>query len=371
MPLEETLDLLKKDNVKGIAISEMMGTGKTAIMKNLNNHEEVAKRFDMVMWIKVTAGESKENLDMSQLQNAIAKRLKVDMAGTSDCADIVERISNKLKGKRYLLLLDDVKADLDIHQMGIPPCENGSKIVLTTRESHIRCPRMDRVVKLERFSEKGQHELKELRNVIKFCHDDLEDTRRKCLLYGVLYPEEIGIYRDCLLECWEAEDFLGNGSDSRKAYIDGIHILKSLKDKSLLEEDESQKYVMMHKCIRQIWISLIENKFDKLPDCPSCGSLSTLFLQENLALKSIPASFFEHMTSLKVLDLCRTGIELLPSSLSKVISLKVLYLSYCEYLNELPYSLEKLEHLEVLDIRDNGFSNIPSFIGNLKGLRHF
>ncbi|CAL5329834.1 unnamed protein product [Camellia sinensis] len=466
MPLEDTLDLLKKDKVKGIAISGMMGTGKTAIMKNLNNHEEVAKRFDMVMWIKVSAGEGNENLDMSQLQNAIAKRLKVDMEGTSDSDDIAKRISNELNGKRYLLLLDDVKADLDIHQMGIPPCENGSKIVLTTRESHIRFPRVDRVVKvtylspkesfrmfqdvancpklkddreaeacawkiirecgghplliniiasvfqkkdlklwsegfksLKRFSEKGQHELKELRNVIKFCHDDLEDTQRKCLLYGVLYPEEKDIYIDCLLECWEAEDFLGNGGDSRKAYIDGIHILNSLKDKSLLEEHKNPKYVTMHKCIRQvllyilsddpnykllvqqmppdakcwsekIWISLI-GKFDKLPDCPNCGSLSTLFLQKNWALKSIPASFFERMTSLKVLDLLHTGIELLPSSLSKVIGLKVLYLNYCEYLMELPSSLEKLEHLEVLDIRGSGFSNIPSFIGNLKSLRHF
>ncbi|KAI8025904.1 Disease resistance protein PIK5-NP [Camellia lanceoleosa] len=77
------------------------------------------------------------------------------------------------------------------------------------------------------------------------------------------------------------------------------------------------------------------------------------------------------MTSLKVLDLCHTGVELLPSSLSKVIGLKVLYLSYCEYLKELPSSFGKLEHLEVLDIRGSGFNNIPSYIGNLNGLRPF
>ncbi|KAI7981027.1 Disease resistance protein PIK5-NP [Camellia lanceoleosa] len=77
------------------------------------------------------------------------------------------------------------------------------------------------------------------------------------------------------------------------------------------------------------------------------------------------------MTSLKVLDLCHTGVELLPSSLSKVIGLKVLYLSYCEYLKELPSSFGKLEHLEVLDVRGSGFNNIPSYIGNLNGLRHF
>ncbi|KAF5951963.1 hypothetical protein HYC85_009907 [Camellia sinensis] len=88
----------------------------------------------MVMWINVSAGESNENLDMSQL--------KVDREGANDSDNIAERISNELNGKRYLLLLDDIKANLDIHQMGIPPCENGSKIVLTTRENQIHFPRV-------------------------------------------------------------------------------------------------------------------------------------------------------------------------------------------------------------------------------------
>lgn len=470
-PLERTLDLLKNDKVKGIVITGMMGTGKTAIMKNLNNHEEVAKTFDMVMWIKVSTEDTEENLSMRHLQKVIAERLKVDMAGANHFDDIAQRISNELKGKRYLLLLDDVKADLDIHQIGIPPSDNGSKIVLTTRLSHICFPRVDQVVKvtylspreswtmfqdvvnrpdlkddrraealarqivnecgghpllikiiasvfkmkddvklwsegfnsLKRFSTKEHHGLMELNNVIKFCYYDLEDTQRKCFLYGALYPEESDIYKDYLLECWEAEDLLGNG-DARKATIDGLHVLDHLKTKSLLEEGKSRKYVTMHKCIRQValyissddpkckllvktnilqmpldaecwseknWISLVENKVNKLPDYPNCGLLSTLFLQKNLALKSIPVSFFEHMISLKVLDLCHTGITLLPSSLSKVIGLEVLYLCYCEYLVELPSSLEKLEHLEVLDIRGSGFNNIPCYIGNLKGLRRF
>ncbi|KAI8027208.1 Disease resistance protein [Camellia lanceoleosa] len=402
----------------------MMGTGKTAIMMNLNNHEEVAKRFDMVMWINVSAGESNENLDVSQLQKKIAKRLKVDREGANDSDDIAERISNELNGKRYLLLLDDIKANLDKHQMGIPPCENGSKIVLTTRENQILFPRV-KFLKLTPLPTKESFRMfKIVANCPKF-EDDREVgacVRRivqECgglpllinIIASVFQKKDLKLWseglkslerfseKDCLLECWEAENFLGNGGDSRNAYMDGIYILKILKDKSLLEEHENPKYVMMHKCIRQIllhilsndpnnkllvqqmppdakcwsekeWISLIE-KFDKLPDRPNCGRLSTLFLQKNLALKSIPASFFDHMTSLKVLDLLHTGIELLPSSLSKVIELKVFYLDYCEYLKELLSSLEKLEHLEVLDIRGSGFSNIPSFIGKLKSPRHF
>ncbi|KAI8025236.1 hypothetical protein LOK49_LG02G02624 [Camellia lanceoleosa] len=48
-PLEQILDLLEKDNVKGIRIHGTVGIGKTTIMLNLNKHEQVAKKFDSHM----------------------------------------------------------------------------------------------------------------------------------------------------------------------------------------------------------------------------------------------------------------------------------------------------------------------------------
>ncbi|PSS02918.1 Disease resistance protein [Actinidia chinensis var. chinensis] len=469
-PLDETLDLLKHDRVRGVRILGMMGTGKTAIMKNLNNHEEVINLFDIVMWIKVSTEESEENLSVGLLQKTVAERLKLDMAGIGNIDDAALRISCELEGKKYLLLLDDVKDDLDIHEIGIPYCANGSKIVLTARWNHVCSSLVNRVVKvnylslreswtmfqeildrpdlkvhlqveplvrqivkecgghpllikivanvfkmkdepelwseglnsLKRFSEKEHRGLKEMEKVIKFCYDDLEESQRKCFLYGALYPEDSDIYADYLLECWEAEDLLSDDNGARKASMNGRHVLRHLKNKSLLEEGKTEKYVTMHKCIRQValyissddaeckqlvnssglrmppnakcWsdmnrISLVDNKFEMLPDCPSCDTLSTLFLQRNLALKIIPAAFFECMKSLKVLDLCHTGITLLPSSLSKVVGLKVLYLSHCKYLVDLPSNLDEFEHLEVLDIRRSGINNIPSQVENLEGLR--
>ncbi|KAF5942319.1 hypothetical protein HYC85_019961 [Camellia sinensis] len=92
----------------------MAGRGKMAIMLNLNNHKEVGKMFDIVVWVKVSTEGSKENLSTEQLQWTIVRRLKLDMEITSDTYEVVKRIAEDLKDKRYLLLLDDVKQDLNL-----------------------------------------------------------------------------------------------------------------------------------------------------------------------------------------------------------------------------------------------------------------
>ena len=45
MHVDKILDLLRNDKVKKIRIHGMVGSGKTAIMQSLNNHEEVGKNF--------------------------------------------------------------------------------------------------------------------------------------------------------------------------------------------------------------------------------------------------------------------------------------------------------------------------------------
>ena len=100
------------------------------------------------MWIKVSTEESEENLSVGFLQKIVAERLKLDMAGIGNIDEAALRISNELEGKKYLLLLDDVKDDLDIHQIGIPYCTNGSKIVLTTRWNHVGSSLVNNMVKV-------------------------------------------------------------------------------------------------------------------------------------------------------------------------------------------------------------------------------
>ncbi|KAK2998455.1 hypothetical protein RJ639_023963 [Escallonia herrerae] len=237
--------------------------------------------------------------------------------------------------------------------------------------------------------------------MLKFCYDSLTGDQKNCFLYSSLYAEDNDIYKQCLLESWIAEYFRVRCHDVR-AYGHGV--LEHLENMSLLEEGASTEYVRMHKCIRQMalnilsdmgdrrymvkaretprnpeieenwnemeWISLIDNELQNLPDQPGCSILSTLFLQKNTRLNKIPQSFFKDMQSLRVLDLYCTGIESLPTSVSNLLNLRVLYLNDCKALMELPSKIFGLEHLEILDIRGSGIKSIPAHIHKFVCLKH-
>ncbi|GLU15392.1 hypothetical protein SLE2022_318870 [Rubroshorea leprosula] len=101
-------------------------------------------------------------------------------------------------------------------------------------------------------------------------------------------------------------------------------------------------------------VSLMVNDIAKIPVglTPNCSTLSTLILSDN-PLTEIPESFFEDMSGLKVLDLSRTHVEALPSSISKLKYLSALRLRGCSKLKCLP-SLEKLVALKKLDLQKAG-----------------
>jgi len=218
---------------------------------------------------------------------------------------------------------------------------------------------------------------------LEFCYNQLGDEVKKfCFLYGALYPEDCEIYIDHLLECWKAEDFI-HDEGFRFARITGWGILNDLILSSLLEMSEKMNHVRMNKVVRRMArkisnvesreanrISLRNDKLCTLPEMPSWRmKLLTLFLHRNLSFEVIPESFFELMKNLQVLDLHRTGITSLPSSISSLTSLKALYLNSCNNLEELPTGIKNLIHLEILDIRDTKINVIPIEIQGLTKLK--
>ncbi|KAG5525749.1 hypothetical protein RHGRI_032139 [Rhododendron griersonianum] len=480
--IKEILDLLGSSKVKKIGILGTAGIGKTTIMHNLNKHEEVAKTFEIVIWLEVSTEGSRKNMTKEHLLQAIVERLELNIRGSSkadeitssNAHEVAERILMELQGKKFLLLLDDVKEPLNLSKIGIPESNNGSKIVLTTRLHRVCRPMVERIIKVtyisldeawkmfqdvlkssgvledpeirkiawrvcnecsglplliqkvastfkfkdnrtawrdglnnwRKWPEKDREGIKEVYNLLKFCYDDLDDEQRqKCFLYGALYPEGHGINADYLLECWAAENLLGDDdSITTESLKCGHHVLSHLKYVSLLENGESENQVTMHKFIRHLalyiaedvpdckymvetskglreppkvesWteknrISFGDNKLKQLPASPNCSKLSTLFLQKNSSLEKIPPTFFENMTELRVLDVSHTGIKGLPSSLSFSKGLKVLYLNNCTNLVELPsHVVAALTHLEALDIVGSGVNAIPSQIEELTELR--
>ncbi|RWR72000.1 putative disease resistance protein [Cinnamomum micranthum f. kanehirae] len=226
------------------------------------------------------------------------------------------------------------------------------------------------------------------------------DFERNLFLYCSLYPEDHKILIPELVEyCW-LEGYIQGVDSIEEARDDGHHMVMNLADASLLERvDDSEEYVKMHDIIRDFalkeasgffvktgkhvkhppkdkeWLqsqkmSLMGCSLGCLSERPNCGSLSTLLMQYNNQLTVIPSPFFECMHSLCILDLSRTNIKSLPSSLCNLVNLRGLYLKDCERLEELPYQVGALKQLEVLDLGGcTAIIYLPREVGELTRLK--
>ncbi|XP_019167982.1 PREDICTED: probable disease resistance protein At4g27220 isoform X2 [Ipomoea nil] len=129
--------LLRNEKAKMIGVWGMGGVGKTTLVKNVNNElskDPTNQDFDIVIWVVVS-----HNATVEIIRSKIAKRLHLAMDKEESEESAATRLYNKLKGKRFLLILDDIWEGVDLNAVGIPPLEDdiGSKVILTTRNFHV------------------------------------------------------------------------------------------------------------------------------------------------------------------------------------------------------------------------------------------
>ncbi|PHT39779.1 hypothetical protein CQW23_18633 [Capsicum baccatum] len=116
-------------------------------------------------------------------------------------------------------------------------------------------------------------------------------------------------------------------------------------------------------------IFFVSNKIECLPDClTKCPKITSLHLQENKPLAKIPQEFFLAFPALRVLNLSRTGIRELPSSINSLRQLRALILQFCFELKELP-PVANLHNLQVLDCYHTLLRCLPQGMDNLTNLR--
>nr|POF06304.1 disease resistance protein [Quercus suber] len=380
------------------------------------------------------------------------------------------------KEKKFLLILDDVWAKIDLDTLGVPGPEvhKGCKIILTSRLKEVcRAMTTDLEIKIEvlndeeawqLFCQKAgdvahleeirpfaeaivkeccrlplaiitvgaamrkktkfelwKHALKELQRSVpsiegieaevykplRLSYDSLQGNNIKsCFLYCCLFPEDFIIETSELVQYWRAEGLIGE-RQNWEDMGEGISLIENLKDSCLLEDGPYGESVKMHDVVRDvaIWISstsedgckslvrsgiglseisvgefsnsnsldrvsFMVNNITRLPDCMiQCSKASTLLLQGNLALNTVPEKFLQEFEALKVLNLSGTSIRSLPHSLLQLTDLRVLLLRYCSNLEELP-SLGTLTKLQELDLYGTCIANLPRGIENLCELRH-
>ncbi|XVE89128.1 hypothetical protein DITRI_Ditri19aG0125800 [Diplodiscus trichospermus] len=119
---------------KVIGIYGTGGVGKTRLLTEINKKLGVMPSgYDVVIWVVVSKVGN-----IGNIQDTIGKRIGLHRMWKENSSSEDEKstdIYNCLKGKKFVLLLNDIWKLLDVStiRIPIPTKENGSKIIFTTR----------------------------------------------------------------------------------------------------------------------------------------------------------------------------------------------------------------------------------------------
>ncbi|KAL6658510.1 hypothetical protein ACP70R_004096 [Stipagrostis hirtigluma subsp. patula] len=124
---------LEKNKNKTITVWGMGGVGKTTLVDHV--YKIVKEDFHVAGWVTVS-----KNYHVDDLLKKIAREFGISFDGTNmELRILIEAIRNHLKGKRYILVLDDVwEVDVWINNiMVVLPTNCISRFVLTSRNYEV------------------------------------------------------------------------------------------------------------------------------------------------------------------------------------------------------------------------------------------
>ncbi|KAB2086248.1 hypothetical protein ES319_A04G016500v1 [Gossypium barbadense] len=129
---QEMLELLKSNNSDGVCVLSLVGTGgmgKTTLAQLVYNDPSIKESFDHKSWVRVS-----DDFDAVNITKTILRSLDADSRDENDLNLLQVKLKEKLSGKRYLLVLDDIwnesYSDWTILRA---PFGVGTKIIVTTR----------------------------------------------------------------------------------------------------------------------------------------------------------------------------------------------------------------------------------------------
>ncbi|XP_021986642.1 disease resistance protein RGA2 isoform X2 [Helianthus annuus] len=143
-------DIGKYENgeIRVYGIWGMGGMGKTTLAQLVYNHERVDQYFDLRCWVYVS-----ENFQVNEIIKKIIESVDKSGCTLTQLNMLQENLQNKLKGRKFLIVLDDVWAEENEKEKweiisGTLSCGAEGSIVLMTTRSESSCQMMAKVGEL-------------------------------------------------------------------------------------------------------------------------------------------------------------------------------------------------------------------------------
>ncbi|KAL9463055.1 hypothetical protein AB3S75_000962 [Citrus x aurantiifolia] len=136
--LEEVWRCLVEEPVGIVGLYGMGGVGKTTLLTHINNKFLGSPtNFDLVIWVVVS-----KDLRLESIQEVIGEKIGLlnDAWKKGRIEQKARDIFRILKGKKFVVLLDDIWQRVDLTKVGVPlpgPLINASKVVFTTRSEEV------------------------------------------------------------------------------------------------------------------------------------------------------------------------------------------------------------------------------------------
>ncbi|CAL9004438.1 unnamed protein product [Prunus brigantina] len=119
-----------------VPIVGMSGIGKTTLAQLVYNDDRVDEHFDLRIWMFVS-----DHFDAVRVTKTILESVSTEKVDLDDLNLLQVCLKQKLAGKRFLLVLDDVwnkrNNDWDLLWIPLKSGKSGSKIIVTTQNSDV------------------------------------------------------------------------------------------------------------------------------------------------------------------------------------------------------------------------------------------